>query len=115
MIEKFTIGLIFAFTLLFPIESKAFNLSQTICEYIAADDKKRLRKLQKTNKFKLRNVFKDIRCNDDNILIFAAKQNANDVGELLIKKLPKSILIENMGELESHSAILAEIAKKRSG
>jgi len=115
MNEKLTIGLIFTVILLFPTESKAFNLSQTICEYIAADDKKRLRKLQKTNKFKFRKIFKDVRCNNDNILIFAAKRNANEVGELLIKKLPKKVLTEQMSELESHSATLAEIAKARAG
>ena len=112
---KLTILLLATFLLVVPTESEAYNLSQSICEFIAADDKKRLRKLQKTNKFKFRKIFKSVRCNNDNILIFAARRNANDVGELLIKKLPKKIIAENMGELEGLSATLAEIAKKRAG
>ena len=112
---KLVFGLLITSLLLFPAPSEAFNLSQSICEFIAADDKKRLRKLQKTNKFKFRKIFKSVRCNNDNILIFAARRNANNVGELLIKKLPKNVIAENMAELEGLSATLAEIAKKRAG
>lgn len=91
----------------------AFDLSQNICEYIAADDKTRLRKLLKTNRLKIRTLYDDIKCNGDNILIFAATRNAKDVGELIIKKLPKSVLSENEAQLEAASAELAQIAKER--
>lgn len=94
-------------------KSYAFNLSQNICEYIAADDKNRLRKLLKTNRLKIRNIFDDIKCNDSNILIFAAKRNAKEVGELIIKKLPKSVLSENVAQLEGESADFAQMAKDR--
>jgi len=97
----------------FPTHS--FNISQNVCEYIASDDKKRLRALLKTNRLKIRGIFKDVLCNDMNILIFAAKRNANQVGSLIIKKLPKSVLKEQIADLEAASADLATKAKERAG
>lgn len=104
---------IFAIISLYTPKSYGFNIAQNICEYVAVDDKSRLRKLLKSKRLKLRNVFGDVLCNGDNILLFSAKNNANEIGELLIKKLPKGVV---EGELESLTALsptLGEIAKSR--
>jgi len=103
---------VLAFTLL-PSTTYAFNISANICEYVAADDKKRLRRLLKQNRLKLRKLFADIRCNADNLLIFAAKRKSNDIGELLVKKLPKGVLQENLTETESISPDIANLIKER--
>lgn len=91
----------------------AFNLAENICEYISVDDKGRLRKLLKSSRLKLRSVFKDVSCDNNNILIFAAKNNANKIGELLIKKLPKGVIESELDNLSTLSAPLAEFAKAR--
>lgn len=94
-------------------KSYGFNVAQNICEYVAVDDKGRLRKLLKSNRLKLRKVFKDVSCDNDNILIFAAQRNANEIGQLLIKKLPKSVIKDNLENLTSLSPELAKVAKAR--
>lgn len=93
--------------------SHGADLAQNICEYVAVDEKSRLRKVLKSNRLKLRNVFKDIRCNNDNLLIFAARKNAMEVGELLIKKLPKAVVESDLDNVAALSPQLAEIAKAR--
>jgi hypothetical protein len=93
--------------------SQSANLSKNICEYIAVDERGRLRKLLKSNRLKLRKVFKDVSCDNDNILIFAAKKNAIEIGQLLIKKLPKAVLESELENLATLSSQLADIAKAR--
>ena len=98
---------------LFTPYTHAFNIAQNICEYIAADDKKRLRKLLKTNHLKLRKLHSEISCNGKNMLEFSADRKALEVGELLIKKLPKKVLEENLAAVEASSPEIANILKER--
>ncbi len=98
---------------LFTPYVQAFNIAQNICEYIAADDKKRLRKLLKTNHLKLRKLYKDIACNGQNMMVFSAKRQAKDIGELLTKKLPKSVLESDLAEVETLSPDIAKLMKER--
>ena len=95
-----------------PISNSA-DIAQNICEYVAVDEKGRLRKVLKANRLKLRKVFKDISCNGDNLLIFAAKKDAKEIGELLIKKLPKPIVEAEIANLTALSPALVELAKER--
>jgi hypothetical protein len=89
------------------------GISVRICEYVAVNDKKRLRSFLKTNKLKLRSIFKNIQCNGKNLLVFAAESNALDIGELMIGKLSKEVVTENIDAIAAHSAHLAAKAKKR--
>jgi hypothetical protein len=98
---------------IFIPSSYSANLAKNICEYVAVDDKGRLRKLLKSNRLKLRTVFKDISCDSRNLLIFAAQKNAIAIGELLIKKLPKSVVENELTSLTDISPKLAEVAKAR--
>jgi hypothetical protein len=93
----------------------AYNMAQNICEYVAADDKRRFRSLLKAQRIKIRSIFDEITCNGKNILFFAAASNANDVGEMIIKKLPRKILGELVDELIIASPTLGTIAKERAG
>ena len=99
--------------LMFIPQSHSANIAGNICDYVAIDDKGRLRKLLKSNRLKLRKVFKDVTCDGSNILIFAAKQNANEIGQLLIKKLPKGVIKKELESLIELSPQLAEVAKVR--
>ena len=102
-------------TQLYSPKSSADNTATNICEYVAADDKKRFRTLLKTQRIKLRSIFGNVTCNGKNLLIFAATNNADKVGEMIIKKLPKKTLRSLIDELTTTSATLGALAKKRAG
>lgn len=89
------------------------SVSLRICEYVSVNDKKRLRSFMKKSKLKIRTVFDNIKCNGQNILVFSASSNALDAGEMIIGKLPKKAVAENLDEVTKHSAHLGAIAKKR--
>jgi len=89
------------------------NLSLRICEYIQANDKSRLRWFLKQYKLKLRKIYGDQKCDGDNVLIFAAKSNALEVGEYIIGKIPSKTVKAEIENLAKHSAHLAEAAKER--
>jgi hypothetical protein len=100
---------------LYSPKSSANNLATDICEYVAVDDKKRLRSLLKTQRIKLRSIFNDLTCNGKNLLVFAAINNSDDVGKMIIKKLPKKTLRLLIDELSAASEILGALAKERLG
>ncbi len=68
------------------------QLAVSICEYIAADDKTRLRKTLKDARLKIRDINDSVQCNGNNLLCHALVSGANDAGEFIIKSLPKSSL-----------------------
>ena len=96
-----------------PSVQAADSISLRVCEYISVNDKKRLRSFLKANKLKLRSIFNSIQCNGENVLVFAASSNALDVGELIIGKISKKTVAENIDAVAAHSAHLAAKAKKR--
>lgn len=96
-----------------PSASANANMSLRICEYVQANDKTRLRKFLKSQKIKIRNIYKDLRCNQDNLLIFAAKSKSLDVGDFLIGKLPSKLVAKEIDNITTHSPHLAAAAKKR--
>ncbi|TYK65535.1 DUF3718 domain-containing protein [Colwellia echini] len=91
----------------------ADNLSLRICEYVQANDKSRLRSFLKQNNLKIRNIYDELRCNGDNLLIFSAKSNALEVGEYIIGKLPADKVKAEIDNLSQYSAHLTEEAKAR--
>lgn len=103
-----------AFSLLSTVTAPkvfAADVAQTLCDYVAVDDKQRLRSYLKTNKLKIRSVFKGVQCNGMNLIAFASSQNANETGALMISKLPKQIVADLISSITS--AELASLAEKR--
>ncbi|WP_206484213.1 DUF3718 domain-containing protein [Thalassotalea sp. G2M2-11] len=98
---------------LLPPQVNAFNIAQNICEYIAVDDKKRLRQLLKANHLKIRKLYSDISCNGKTMLEFSAERNAKEVSELIVKKLPKRILKESLPAIEASSPDIAKLIQER--
>ncbi|WP_448211220.1 DUF3718 domain-containing protein [Colwellia sp. MEBiC06753] len=94
-------------------QAHANNIAQSVCEYVAADDKKRMRSFLKSNKLKIRGIFDSIQCNGKNLLEFAAAQNSVETGELMIKKLSKSVVSANLASLQTGSQPLADAANAR--
>ena len=77
------------------------NIAQSICEYIAADDKNRMRSYLKSNNLKIRNIFSGIQCNGQNLLQFAQTAGSVEIGSLMISKLPKDIVSENLAHFQT--------------
>lgn len=108
------VPLVIAATVIPTTQAKAENnIALRICEYVQANDKGRLRSFLKQNKIKLRNIYDDLKCNGDNLLIFAAKAQALEVGEFVIGKLPSKKVKAEVDNIAKHSAHLAEEAKER--
>lgn len=94
-------------------KAHATNIGQSICEYIAADDKKRLRSFLKTNKLRIRRIFNGIECNGKNLLEFASNRGAVETGSMMIGKLPKKVVSANLETLQTGSQPLIDAAKER--
>ncbi|WP_448565812.1 DUF3718 domain-containing protein [Thalassotalea ganghwensis] len=94
--------------------SQAFDeVSLRICEYVAANDKNRLRKYLKQNNLKLRAVYAGILCNNQNLLVFAAANSALETGDFIIGKIPAKEVSNQIAEIAKYSKHLEEEAKKR--
>lgn len=91
--------------------ANASNLAVSLCEYVSADDKKRLRSFLKSNNLKIRKVFDGVQCNGQNLLEFASSKNAVKTGSLMINKLPKSKVESTIASLTSTE--LVAVANKR--
>jgi len=100
-------------TVTFAPVTKADNMSLRICEYVAANDKNRLRSFLKQKKLKLRKVFKNITCNGKNLLVFAASNKALEAGEFLIGKIPSKEVALHIEAIGKYSKHLEEEARDR--
>jgi hypothetical protein len=94
-------------------QAQATNIAQSICEYVAADDKKRMRSFLKMNKLKIRRIFDGIECNGQNLLEFASTSGSVETGSLMISKLPKSVVSANLALLQTGSKPLIDVANER--
>lgn len=107
--------------LAFSAPAKADNqLAISICEYIAADDKNRLRSKLKSSRVKIRNIYDAVLCNGNNLLRHAIASNAIDAGEYVVKNLSKSSLADGAdiawAEANGHGgSALIPVIKDRAG
>ncbi|MBT1443635.1 DUF3718 domain-containing protein [Shewanella sp. JM162201] len=70
-----------------PSMANADPLVASLCDYVKANDKNRLRKKLKESRVKLRNVYAGISCDGSSLLRTAMAAGANDVGEFVAKRL----------------------------
>lgn len=68
-------------------KAEADPLVASICDYVKANDKNRLRKKLKESRVKLRQVYSGISCDGQSLLRTAYAANANDAGEFVAKRL----------------------------
>lgn len=73
-----------------PVAVADDQLAASMCDYVAADDKNRLRKVLSDYRLRLRNIYDGVVCNGDSLIRHAFKNNAADVGEFIAKQLPGS-------------------------
>lgn len=86
-----TVATIFAVTSFIstPVAANE-QLAQSICSYVAADNKNNLRKTLSDNRLRLRNVYDGIVCDGLTLVRHAIKNNAADTADFIIKQLPGS-------------------------
>ncbi|MGB1262222.1 MAG: DUF3718 domain-containing protein [Cognaticolwellia sp.] len=94
-------------------KAQAADIAQSVCEYVAADDKKRMRSFLKSNKLKIRKIFPGIACNGKNLLEFASANGSVKTGALMISKLPKKTVSANLAVIQNGSQPLIDAANKR--
>lgn len=90
---------------------QANEIAKNLCNYVAADDKSRLRSYLKQNKLKIRKVFSGVTCNGKDLLDFASSRNSLKTGVLIIGKLPKGSVKDKMASLTNPDLVAA--ANKR--
>ena len=73
-----------------PVYAGDDQLAASMCDYVAADDKNRLRKVLSDYRLRLRNIYDGVVCNGESMVRYAFKSNAADVGEFIVKQLPAS-------------------------
>ncbi|MFQ3264202.1 MAG: hypothetical protein ACI9U5_000064 [Colwellia sp.] len=94
-------------------KAEAADIATSICQYVASDDKKRMRSFLKTNKLKIRRIFGGIQCNGKNLLEFASTSGSVKTGSLMISKLPKKVVSANLAFLQTGSQPLIDAANAR--
>jgi hypothetical protein len=102
--------------LIMPVAASAMSsddIARSLCEYVAVDDKKRLRYFLKSKSLKIRSIFDSVKCNGNNLLEFAAVKGSLKTGSLIISKLPKGNVKDNVKFLEAKSPELTVEAKER--
>lgn len=67
--------------------AEADPLVASLCDYVKANDKNRLRKKLKESRVKLRQVYSGISCDGQSLLRTALTANATDAGEFVAKRL----------------------------
>ena len=108
------ISAVFVSAVAYMPTSQAFDeVSLRICEYVAANDKNRLRKYLKQNSLKLRSVYTGILCNNQNLLVFAAANSALETGDFIIGKIPAKEVSKQIDEIAKYSKHLEAEARKR--
>lgn len=76
-----------------PVQASE-QLATSLCGYVAADDKRGLRKKLKASGVKMRKVYGAVVCNGMSMLRFAMTSGSHKAGSFIAKKLSSSILSE---------------------
>lgn len=75
-----------------PAKADAAQLVASICDYVASNDKNRLRSKLSDSGIRLRNIYDGVKCNGQSLLRFAMSSGADGAGEFIAKQLPGSTL-----------------------
>lgn len=107
-------------TVVAPQAAADQQLALSMCDYVAADDKNRLRKVLSDNRLRLRNIYDGVVCNGESLIRHAFRSNAADVGEFMVKQLPAASISASgdIGWAESNgfgSSPLLAVLRARTG
>lgn len=77
------------------------SIAEGLCTAISADDRQRLRTILNNNNMRVRNIYSGVRCNGYSMLQFAITAEAEQVGELITRQLPASVIEQDTVNGES--------------
>jgi len=100
-----------------PSVAHADQIAASMCDYVKADDKNRLRKLLSDNRLRLRNIYDGVNCNGNNLVRFAVANNAAGAGEFIIKQLSASQIKDDLDWAKANHAgsPLVAVLQERAG
>lgn len=112
----------FAASVVFTAPAQANDgIAQSLCSYVKANDKNSLRKALTDNRIRVKNIYDGLQCEGLPLVRFAIKNNANDVGEFIVKQLPGNF-VAGLGDVEwaqsngfATSALLDVIKTRSAG
>jgi hypothetical protein len=106
-IDRYVSGVFFLlFALLSgPVNANRNATADSICAYIQVDNKTKFRAFFKLKRLKIRNVFKGISCQGENMLAYSQRSNAVDIGTYIIGRLPKKMLSSYVEHLTTGSTL----------
>ncbi|WP_333607921.1 DUF3718 domain-containing protein [Arsukibacterium sp.] len=84
-----------AAVLVSPVAHADQQLAASICDYVAANDRNRLRKVLSDYRLRLRNVYDGVVCNGESLIRHAFRSNAPDVGDFIARQLPGSQITDS--------------------
>ncbi|HEX5794157.1 MAG TPA: DUF3718 domain-containing protein [Rheinheimera sp.] len=70
------------------------QLAASMCGYLKDDNRNQLRKVLTDNKINVRNIYEGIKCNNENMLQFAIRNDAYESGTFIVKQMPSKTLAE---------------------
>lgn len=102
-----------------PVALANEQLVASMCDYVAANDKNRLRKVLSDRRLRLRSVYSGVYCDGNSLIRFAFINKADDVGEFMVKQLPASDVADSgdiaWAEANGYSGSpLFEVLKQRA-
>lgn len=86
-----TLFCIIALTLAVTVQANE-QLASSICGYLKEDNRNNLRKLLSENKLNIRTIYDSVKCNNDNMLQFAIRNDAYESGTFIVKQMPSKTL-----------------------
>lgn len=70
------------------------QLAASLCGYLKDDNRNQLRKVLTDNKLNVRNIYDSIKCNNENLLQFAIRNDAYESGTFIVKQMPSKTLAD---------------------
>lgn len=71
------------------------QIAVSLCSFVAQDNRNQVRKVLSDNKLNMRNIYANIRCNNESLLQLAIRNDALDTGTFIVKQMPAKVLAES--------------------
>ena len=84
-----------------------------ICQYVKLNHKSRLKSFLRSQKIKIKEVYDSLKCNNKNILVFAAEQNSLNAGSYILGRVSSKKVKATFDEIAKFSPQLAKVAEQR--
>ncbi|MGJ8691344.1 MAG: DUF3718 domain-containing protein [Thalassotalea sp.] len=89
------------------------SAGERICQYVKLNHKSRLKSYLRSQEIKIRQVYDSLKCNNKNLLVFAAEQNALSAGSYLLGRVSSKQVAATVEDIAKFSPELAQAAKAR--